>query len=140
MIMTTDTFAEFVDQERARIDAERESLLNDKSTVDARLHQLDREMHAVDAYVAAKTGKVLTAARHRARLNGFQQPRPGSRRSTIIATISQHPQGLRRGELLEILGVKGDKSGEMAVSNALTALIKTAALMRNDENKYVVAA
>jgi hypothetical protein len=32
--------------------------------------------------------------------------------------------GLSRGEILEKMGLKGDKSGEMSVSNALTALTK----------------
>jgi hypothetical protein len=33
--------------------------------------------------------------------------------------------GLSRGEILEHMGLKGDKSGEMSVSNALTALAKS---------------
>jgi len=42
---------------------------------------------------------------------------------------------MRRAELLNATGVKGDKSGEMSVSNALTSLTKGGAFLRND-GKY----
>ena len=43
-----------------------------------------------------------------------------------METICQNPTGLSRGELLEKMGIgKGDKAGEMSVSNALTALGKS---------------
>jgi hypothetical protein len=35
------------------------------------------------------------------------------------------------------MGLKGDKSGEMSVSNALTALTKSNQARRNKENRYV---
>ena len=54
--------------------------------------------------------------------------------------IKANPEGLTRGELLEVMGLKGDKSGEMSVSNALTALTKGKQLARNNEKKYVAAA
>jgi hypothetical protein len=132
----TDTFAEFMEQERARIHQEREGLLVDKNAIEQRLTQLDRDMQAVDAYAAAKTGRVPTAKRVRtAKTNGA---RPGSRRAAIVEAVGANPQGLGRGELLQMLDVKGNKSGEMAVSNALTALIKSNALTRV-EGKYVLA-
>jgi hypothetical protein len=132
----TDTLAEFVEQERARIHQERESLVADQSIIEARLAQLNRDMQACDAYAAAKTGKVSAAKRVRtAKTNGA---RPGSRRAAIVEAVGANPQGLGRGELLQMLDVKGNKSGEMAVSNALTALIKSNALTRV-EGKYVLA-
>ena len=130
----TDTFAEFMEQERARIHQEREGLIADQSIIGARLAQLDRDMKAVDAYAAAKTGK-LPAAKRVPKTNGA---RPGSRRASIIEAVGANPQGLGRGELLQMLDVKGNKSGEMAVSNALTALIKGNTLTRV-EGKYVLA-
>ena len=130
-------FAEYMDQERARIHGERDALLAQKSDIEEALAQLHRDMQAIDAYAAAKAGKVPAAKRVRSTsVNGA---RPGSRRSAILHTLSEHPTGLGRGDLLQVLGVKGDKSGEMAVSNALTALIKSNALARNDERKYVLA-
>ena len=41
-----------------------------------------------------------------------------------VVVIGENPEGLTRGEILERMGLKGDKSGEMSVSNALTALTK----------------
>jgi hypothetical protein len=39
-----------------------------------------------------------------------------------MQVIKGNPSGLTRGEILDRMGLKGDKSGEMSVSNALTAL------------------
>ena len=46
--------------------------------------------------------------------------------------------GLSRGEILERMGLKGDKSGEMSVSNALTALTKRNQV-RREGGKYLPA-
>jgi len=128
-------FAQYMDQERARIYGERDALLERKIEIETQLTQLDRDMQAIDAYAAAKAGKIPAA--HRPHQN---QRRPGSRRSAIVDALRQVPlEGLARGELLETIGVKGDKSGEMAVSNALTALIKNGTLARNEGRKYVLA-
>ena len=51
--------------------------------------------------------------------------------------IRSNATGLSRGEILERMGLKGDKSGEMSVSNALTALTKSNQVARR-EGKYVV--
>ncbi len=55
-----------------------------------------------------------------------------------MEVIKANPAGLTRGELLEKMGLKGDKSGEMSVSNALTALSKTSQVRRED-GKYLAA-
>ena len=47
--------------------------------------------------------------------------------------------GLTRGEILEKMGLKGNKSREMSVSNALTALTKSRQVRRNEKRKYVAA-
>jgi hypothetical protein len=46
--------------------------------------------------------------------------------------------GLSRGEILERMGLKGDKSGEMSVSNALTALTKRNEV-RREGGRYLPA-
>ena len=53
--------------------------------------------------------------------------------------VIRQSQGLTRGEILEKMGLKGNKSGEMSVSNALTALTKSNQVRRNEERKYVTA-
>lgn len=60
-----------------------------------------------------------------------RKARFGSRREQLVSLIQGNPTGMTRGQILERLGVKGDKSGEMSVSNALTALTKGNAFLRN---------
>lgn len=134
-------FADYMDQERARIHGERTALIFQKASIEEALAQLDRDMQAIDAYAAAKAGKVPTAKRAPRHTNGAGTRRAphGSKRENIVATITAYPQGLTRGELLELMGLKGDKSGEMSVSNALTSLVKNDTLARNDERKYVLS-
>jgi hypothetical protein len=55
----------------------------------------------------------------------------------LLQLIRDNPDGLRRGEILERMGLKGDKAGEMSVSNALTALTKSNQVSRQ-EGRYVV--
>jgi hypothetical protein len=50
----------------------------------------------------------------------------------------ENPAGLSRGEIFVHLGLKGDKSAEKSVSNALTALTKNHQVSRR-EGKYVIA-
>ena len=66
----------------------------------------------------------------------LRQARRGSKREELLNVIRQG-NGLTRGEILEKMGLKGDKSGEMSVSNALTALTKSNQVRRNEERKYV---
>src|SRR5229473_2987194 len=63
----------------------------------------------------------------------------GSRREGLLALLRETAAGLTRGEILERMGLKGNKTGEMSVSNALTALTKAGQVSR-DGGKYRVAA
>lgn len=56
-----------------------------------------------------------------------------------LMNVIRQGHGLTRGEILEKMGLKGNKSGEMSVSNALTALTKSNQVRRNEERKYVAA-
>jgi hypothetical protein len=55
-----------------------------------------------------------------------------------MAALADMPQGLTRSELLDRLGLKGRKSTEMSVSNALTVLTKANQLVRR-EGKYIIS-
>jgi len=136
----TDTFADFMQRERDRIHAERERILIEQTALEAHLHSLNREMQAIDAYEAAKAGKLPTQVSRGARIRANRQARQGSKRNQIVELVTANPQGLGRGELLNLIGIKGDKGGEMSVSNALTALVKNHTLARNVDKKYVLAA
>jgi hypothetical protein len=113
-------FPEFISSERERLRAEREQIFGQQKELQRRLDAINREFAAIGAYETAKTGK---AARQ---VSTGRQPRArrGSRREALLEIIRQS-DGLSRGEILERMGLKGDKGGEMSVSNALTALTKS---------------
>ena len=125
-------FSDFMTRERDRLRAQREEVFNQQQELQRKLDEINREFAAIDAYEAAKTGKT---ARSGSSSSGRQQRvRRGSRREELLNLIRQG-NGLSRGEILERMGLKGDKSGEMSVSNALTALTKRNQV-RRDGGKY----
>jgi hypothetical protein len=121
-------------QERQRLQQEREAVFSQQRELENKLAAIDREMAAIEAYETAKTGKQTSSARQ-ARGGGRTRARRGSKREQLLQLIRQHPDGLARKDILERMGLKGDKSGEMSVSNALTALTKTNQVSRY-EGKY----
>jgi hypothetical protein len=134
--MAEGTFAEFVERERERLNAVREAIVAEQRALEAKLAGIDREFAALDAYEAAKSGKAAPPPRARsARSSG--RGRRGGRREALIELIRQHPDGLARKDILERMGLKGNKSGEMSVSNALTALTKAGQVVRA-EGRYRV--
>ena len=82
-----------------------------------------------------KSGKQLAPAKQVRAPRTRSQGRRGSRREALFQLIQHNPDGLTRGEILEKMGLKGDKSGEMSISNALTALTKANQISRRD-GKY----
>ena len=142
----SDTFQEYVERERDRLDAERQGILQQQRELDKRLDEIDRELQAVDAYEAAKTGRAVPT-RGRGQRSGGQrasggsgqrQGRRGSKREELLRVIREG-NGLTRGEILERMGLKGNKAGEMSVSNALTALAKSDQIRRGEGRKYYAA-
>jgi hypothetical protein len=129
------TFQDFIASERSRLNSEREAIFTQQQQLDEQLAVINQEMHAIDAYEAAKTGKA--PVRKAAGTRG-PAPRRGSKRDGILAALKDAPAGLTRGDLLEKMGLKGNKSGEMSVSNALTALTKAEQVVRKD-GKYVAS-
>lgn len=128
-----EDFSAYMTSERQRINAEIDRL---NGNIAEYMHQrgtLERELVAIDAYEAAKNGKTVAS-----KANGARRARKGSRREEITSIVRE-TGGLTRGELIERLGVKGDKSGEMSISNALTALTKANQLAR-ENGKYVYQA
>ena len=128
-------FSEFISRERDRLRAEREQVFNQQEELTRRLDAVNREFDAIEAYETAKTGK---AARQQAIAGRQPRARRGSRREALLELIRQSDD-LSRGEILEQMGLRGDKSGEMSVSNALTALTKSNQV-RREGGKYRTAA
>ena len=126
-------FAEYIARERDRLRAEREQIFTQQEELQRQLDAVNREFAAIEAYETAKTGKAARQGR------GSRQPgaRRGSRREALLELIRQN-DGLSRGKILEQMGLKGDKSGEMSVSNALTALTKSNQVHR-EGGKYRAA-
>jgi hypothetical protein len=130
-----EQFADFILQERDRLNGEREAIFNEQRELQTQLDTINNEMRAIDAYEAAKAGKAPSA---KAPATRVRRGRRGSKREELLAVIRDNA-GLSRGEILEKMGLKGNKSGEMSVSNALTSLTKSGQVSR-DGGKYRIAA
>ena len=128
--MSDDRFSDYVARERERLSREREEISNQQRALNNRLVEIAREFQAIEAYQAAKTGKPSGGGRMQTQRRG----RRGSRREELLNLIREG-NGLSRREILARVGVKGDKAGEMSVSNALTALAK-GNQVRSEGGKY----
>ncbi len=119
-------FAQFIEKERARLTEAKDVIIAKKRSYDAEIATIDRELAAISAYERAKTGRA---------------PSTGTRRSGIrqdvLNAIKSHPEGISCADLIEAMGVKGEKSGEKSVSNALSALKKNMSIDLVD-GKYKV--
>ena len=98
-------FAEYIARERERLRAEREQVFSQQEELQRKLDAINREFAAIEAYDTAKTGKTARQA------PAGRQPRArrGSRREALLELIRQS-DGLSRGEILERMGLKGDKA------------------------------
>jgi hypothetical protein len=136
--MAEGTFADFIARDRERLHAEREQVFNQQHELENKLADINRELSAIDAYEAAKTGKTPAVTRQTRGARARPPARRGSKRDALMQVIKENPSGLTRGEILDRMGLKGDKSGEMSISNALTALTKANQVTRRD-GRYVAA-
>lgn len=113
--MAKSNFEDMLEKERNRLTDLRQDAMTRRSAIDSEIADLDREMSAIDAYERAKNNK---------RKTGTRAPRSDGRRASVLKLIQESPTGLNRSDILSGLGVKGDKSGEQSVSNALSILKK----------------
>ena len=128
--MSDDRFSDYIARERERLSRERQEISNQRRGLHNRLAAIDREFQALEAYQAAKTG------RPSGRRTAMQRrTRRGSRREELLNLI-RDGNGLSRGEILERMGLKGDKAGEASVSNALNALLKRNHVRREGRKYY----
>ena len=143
-------FAEVMRRERERLAREREDIFSRQKELENKLAEINRELAAIDAYEAAKTSGAAaprrqgggSGTRGTSRTQPSAEPRPrpqvGSKRDAVLEVIKESPNGLRRGEIFERMGLKGNKSAEKSVSNALTRLTKNNQVARR-EGRYVIA-
>lgn len=122
------SFQEFITSERERLDGRRQAVINTQRLVENELAAIDREFAAIAAYEAAKIDKPAQAP-------VVRRISQGTRREAIMQALSRSTTGMSRGELIAAFDVRGDKSAEMSVSNALTALMKAGQIGRHN-GKY----
>jgi hypothetical protein len=128
-----------IKNERIRLRKARDKAVQKKRGVEQELEAIQRELATIDAYEKAKGGtSARTAKRGKGKRPTARRAPRGAQRAAVLEVVSQHPDGLSRGEILNLIGVKGDKSGEQSVSNALSALMKQNQLGKSD-GKYVPA-
>ena len=132
------TLHDVITKDKERLNSERAAIRAQQRELEKKLAEIDREYAAIDAYEAAKSGKAKSGKASRRSGPRTAGTRRGSKRDGIMAALSDIPHGLTRGELLEKMGLKGNKSGEMSVSNALTALTKSNQVVRKD-GKYIAS-
>jgi hypothetical protein len=118
----------FLAKQREALLKQREEIVTQGRALQAQLDELDEMLTKFDVF----------EGKQRARQPGARRSsggRRGSRREELLKLITGG-KGLTRGEILEKMGLKGNKAGEMSVSNALTALTKSKQVARRDR-KYV---
>lgn len=122
----------FITRQREQLLQQRQELLSQQQAIQQQLDEMDEMLRKFDVF----EGKT---ARPRRQVSGRRASgaRRGSKRDELLKVI-RAGNGLTRGEILQKMGLKGDKAGEMSVSNALTALTKTKQVARRDR-KYLAA-
>src|SRR5260221_14576534 len=100
----TDTFEHFVEKERTRLTKLKEEAFGRRRSVDQELAAIDKEMKAVNAYDAVKSGKPATSSRA-AKTNGSSASRAprNSRQQDILDLLRKHKDGISRGEIIQAL-------------------------------------
>jgi hypothetical protein len=121
----------FITEQRDALLQQREHIFNQQQELQKQLDEVNDMLAKFDVF----EGKAVRPAAGRARRAA--SARRGSKRQELLNVIRQG-NGLSRGEILERMHLKGDKAGEMSVSNALTALTK-ANQVRRDGGKYHAA-
>lgn len=128
-----ETFEMYIGRERDRLAKQRSDVLAKRQKLDEQLEAIDRELAAVSAYEQVKKGKVVSPAPQK-RMGG----RRTGRRQEVLDLVKTTPEGLKRADILERLNIKGERSEEQSVSNALSALKRQGQLEQRD-GKYVAA-
>jgi hypothetical protein len=134
-----ETFQDFIARERERPHGEREAIFTQQRELETKLTAINNELWAIDAYETAKSGKPMPASQARKKQSAVPatRGRRSSKRAGILAVLEDNPHGLTRGEILEKMGLKGNKTGEMSVSNALTALTKSGRQVVRRDKRYI---
>jgi hypothetical protein len=124
--------AAFITKQRESLLQQREAILAQQQDLQRQLDELDNMLAKFDVFEGKGTQRRQTRS-----IGARRGTRRGSKREELMKVIREGG-GLTRGQILEKMGLKGDKAGEMSVSNALTALTK-ANQVRRDGRAYHAA-
>lgn len=127
-------FQELIEKERERLTKLADEYHAQIADLETKLADIHKEMRAITAYEDAKQDKPARAPR--STKASSRAPR-GSKREEILAVIQKTP-GISRGEIIDTLGIKGQKGQEQGVSNALAAM-KKAGTITAEDGKYRAA-
>ena len=122
---TMADFASLIEQERTRLNKIIDDLTTKRDAIDTQIAEAQRELSAITAYEKAKAPVVKKTRTPRAAT---------SKRSELLETIKANP-GATRADLIEKLGIKGNKSAEQALSNKLSNMKKAGTITATD-GKY----
>lgn len=128
-----DTLETIVARERETLTARRSDIQGKIKELEKQLTELDREFNAVAAYEAAKKGRTVSIGG----ATGSRSSR-GSRQNDIMGVLGKHTAGVTRGDIIDALGAKGNKSAEQSISNALSNMKKANKITLTD-GKYTAA-
>ena len=121
------------------------ALESELSALATEMKGIDAELAAIDAYESATAAPAPRKRRApkadaRAPAKRTRRRRRASRRAEIVAAIASFgAAGAGRADIIRTLDVKGDKSAEQSVSNALAALKKSGEVTHQD-GKYMAQA
>jgi Tfp pilus assembly protein PilN len=128
----SEPVATIIDKERDRLRKALADLRAKQKELEAQRATLETELDALAAYEAARSGKTRKSRKLVSRVP------QGSRQQSVLAVIAKSKKGMTRGDILQVMGLKGNEAGERAVSNALTALKKAKRVTAKDR-KYLAA-
>ncbi len=119
-------FAALIETERTRLHKLISDLSDKRDTLSNQIAEAERELSAISAYEKAKAPVVKRTHTPRAAT---------SKRSELLDTIKATPRATR-SELIEKLGIKGNKKAEQALSNKLSNMKKAGTITATD-GKYM---
>ena len=145
-------FRTHVTQEKKRLAQQRRAAEKRTAEIESQLSDLrgeldtiDGELWAIAAYESARSDAPAPRVRRRPKADApspartTRRRRRGSRQAEILSVIASFgTDGVARGGVIATLNVKGDRSAEQSVTNALAALKKSGAVAHQD-GKYTVA-
>jgi hypothetical protein len=118
--------------------AEQERLISRKQELETELSEINSRLARITRYFTdePQTSSQLSSSGPR---GGDRHPR-GFVQQTVLKTISEHPQGLSRGEIINLLAADG--IGEQSISNSLSALVEARKVLlpQRRGGKYLSAA